>query len=180
MLNSAHTVMVVVDVQGNLAQVMHGRQSLFENLQKLILGMRILEVPMIVTEQIPEKLGPTRTEIAELLPPGVRPLAKSSFSCWREPRFREALTALDRTQVLITGIECHVCVYQTAVDLLGLGYEVQVVSDCVASRTQENRLLGIERMKSEGVKLTGTEMVLFEMLGTAEGERFREIIRVVK
>lgn len=180
MLTNAHTVLVVIDVQGNLAQVMHGRQSLFENLQKLILGMKVLEVPMIVTEQIPEKLGPTRTEIAELLPPGMQPLPKSSFSCWGEKRFREELAALKRKKILITGIECHVCVYQTAADLLGAGYEVQVVTDCVASRTPENRLLGIERMKSEGAKLTSTEMVLFELLGAAEGERFREIIKVVK
>jgi nicotinamidase-related amidase len=180
MLSITNTVLTVIDVQGNLAQAMHERQSLFENLRKLINGARILEVPMIVTEQIPEKLGSTRAEIAEFLPPGLRPLAKSSFSCCGEKSFREELAARKRNQILVTGIECHVCVYQTTLDLLGLGYEVHVVTDCVTSRTPENRLLGIERMKNEGAKLTSTEMVLFELLGAADGEKFREIIKVVK
>ncbi len=87
---------------------------------------------------------------------------------------------MKRKQVLIVGIESHVCVYQTAADLLGAGYEVHIVADAVSSRTAENRELGLEKMKSEGAKLTGVEMALFELLMVAEGAKFKGILKVVK
>jgi nicotinamidase-related amidase len=173
------TLLLVIDVQGNLAQAMHGKDVLFKNLGKIIGGFQILGLPVIVTEQIPQKLGPTIPEIAALFDP-FEPIPKASFSCCGEDRFMKELKATDRSQVLLAGIEAHVCVYQTAVDLLKLGYEVQVVADCVSSRTGENRSIGVERMQHEGAKLTSAEMALFELLKVAEGEKFRKIIKVVK
>jgi nicotinamidase-related amidase len=90
------------------------------------------------------------------------------------------LEAVGRRQALLAGIETHICVYQTAVDLAGQGYEVQVVTDAVSSRTAENRQLGLERMKEAGARLTSTEMALFELLRVAEGPKFKEINRIVK
>jgi len=179
MLVLEDTLLLVIDVQGNLAQAMHDKDVLFENLGKLIKGSQILELPVIVTEQIPQKLGPTIPEIAAFFDP-LEPIPKASFSCCGEERFMGKLKATGRRQVLITGIEAHVCVYQTAVDLLNLGYEVHLAADCVSSRTAENRSIGVERMQHEGAKLTSAEAALFELLKVAEGEQFRKIIKVVK
>lgn len=179
MLALDDTLLLVIDVQGNLAQAMHEKDALFENLRKLIRGSQILELPIMVTEQIPQKLGGTIPEVAGLFDP-FEAIPKTSFSCCGEERFVGRLKETDRRNILITGIETHVCVYQTAVDLLNLGYEVHVVADCVSSRTAENRSVGITRMQNEGAKLTSAEMVLFELLKIAEGEQFRSIIKVVK
>jgi nicotinamidase-related amidase len=92
----------------------------------------------------------------------------------------DALTGLECRQILVTGIEAHVCVYQTTLDLVERGYEVQLVTDAVTSRTAENRQLGIERIRQAGASLTSTEMALFELLRVAAGERFREISKIVK
>jgi nicotinamidase-related amidase len=180
MLNLNETALVVIDVQGKLAQVMHQKEALFENLQKLIKGVQVLELPILWNEQLPEKLGQTTPEIAQLLSHSAQPIAKSSFSCWGNPPFAAALKETGRSQILLTGIESHVCVYQTCCDLLEQGYQVQIVTDAVSSRTAENRQLGLERMKEAGATLTSTEMALFELLRVAEGPKFKEITRIVK
>lgn len=180
MLNVNHTALVVIDVQGKLAQVMHGKESLFENLQKLIKGVQVLGLPIIWNEQLPEKLGPTTPEVAELLTQSTQPIPKSSFSCCGNPPFMVALQAAGRKQILLTGIESHVCVYQTCLDLLDQGYEVQVVTDAISSRTAENRQLGLKRMQVAGATPTSTEMALFELLRVAEGPKFKEIAKIVK
>lgn len=180
MLTVENTALIVIDVQGKLAQLMHQKEALFDNLQKIIKGMQVLEIPIIWTEQVPEKLGQTTPEIARLLANTARPISKSSFSCCGHQPFMDRLTTLNRKQVLLTGIEAHICVYQTAVDLLNLGYEVQVVADAVSSRVAENKQIGLERVKQAGATLTSTEMALFELLRAAEGAKFREITKIVK
>jgi nicotinamidase-related amidase len=158
---------------------MYEKETLLANLQKLLKGIRILGVPVILTEQNPAGLGPTAPEISALLP-DVKAIPKFAFSCGGEPLFTESLNALARKQVLVTGIEAHVCVYQTSLDLLRSGYEVQVVADCISSRTEVNRNLAITKMQNEGVKVTGTEMALFELLRVAEGDRFKAISRLIR
>jgi nicotinamidase-related amidase len=179
MLKPDNTVLSVIDVQGELAHAMHNKEMLFENLQKLIKGSKILGIPILWTEQNPEGLGPTIPEVANLLS-GIKPVSKLSFSCCGNERFMEALRALNRNQVLLAGIEAHVCIYQTAVDLVNLGYEVQVVIDAVSSRTKENKLIGLEKIREVGVSLTSTETVLFELLKVAEGPKFEGILNIVK
>ena len=179
MLDLENTALVIVDVQDKLARVMSDRDELFLNFQKLIKGMQALGVPIIVAEQYPQGLGRTVPELAQLLP-DVQPIAKLSFSCCGEEHFLREIKVLDRRQVLVAGIESHVCVYQTVVDLLGLGYEVQVVSDSVSSRTVENKKIGLEKMRSAGANITSTEMALFELLKVARGEVFKEISRIVR
>ncbi|MBN1991737.1 MAG: hydrolase [Anaerolineae bacterium] len=180
MLKVNNTALIVIDVQGKLAQLMYQKEELFAHLEQIIKGCQVLAIPIIWTEQVPEKLGPTLPEFAELLAPNGDPLAKSSFSCCGHQPFMAALQALERKQILLTGIETHVCVYQTALDLLEAGYEVQVVADAVSSRTKQNRKIGLERMKEAEAKLTSTEMALFELLRVAEGDQFRQIARIVK
>lgn len=179
MLSPEKTVLLVVDVQGKLAHAMHDKDALFSNLQKIIRGAQVLAVPIIVTEQNPEGLGPTITEIAPLLGT-IRPISKLNFSCCANEQFMRELESLGRSQILLTGIETHICVYQTAVGLLDRGYEVQVVADAVTSRTPENKAIGLERVKDAGAKLTSTEMALYELLQIAEGPKFKEILKLVK
>jgi len=179
MLTFENTVLLVVDVQGRLAHLMCEKEALFESVQKIIKGMQILDIPILWTEQNPEGLGATIPEIAHLLS-NIQPIPKLSFSCCGNERFMQALKAMNCKQVLITGIEAHICVYQTAVDLINLGYEVQVVADAVSSRTFENKGIGLEKMKDGGASLTSTETALFELLKIAEGPKFKEIIKIVR
>jgi len=180
MLNVDNTALLVIDVQGKLAQLMYQKDNLFANLEKIIRGAQVLEIPIIWTEQVPEKLGQTTPAIAELLVKSAEPISKASFSCCGIEPFMTELQALQRRQILISGIETHICVYQTAVDLLDMGYEVQIVADAVSSRTAENRQIGLERLKEIGAIITNTEMALFELLRIAEGDKFRQITKIVK
>ena len=179
LLSVEDSVLLVIDIQGNLYESMQDKQFLLENVRKLIRGMQVFGIPVIVTEQIPEKLGPTIEPVASLLPDAPR-IPKSDFSCCGEEKIMKALKALERQQVLLCGIETHVCVYQTAVDLLGFGYDVHLVADAVSSRTVLNREIGIRKLRDEGARLASTEMVLFELIRTADDPKFKEIFRIVK
>jgi len=179
MFTAENSALVIIDIQEKLFRVMYEKEALSSNIQKLIKGIQIMDIPIIVTEQNPDGLGLTIPEISNILP-GLQPIPKFSFSCCGEEDFQRKLEELHRKQVLITGIETHICVYQTAIDLLSSGYEVQIVADCVSSRTQENRDLALNRMSMEGALLTSTEMVLFELLKTAKEERFKAISAIVK
>jgi nicotinamidase-related amidase len=179
MLEVNRTVLIIIDVQEKLTRVMHEREALISNLQRLVKGMAVLEIPEIITEQYPQGLGPTIPEITGLLVE-VSPISKTVFSCWNEEKFVSKLKSLQRTQVLICGIEGHVCVYQTACDLIANGYETYAVTDTITSRTPDNRQLSFEMMKQAGVRLTGTETVLFELLKIAQGEKFKKISQIVK
>ncbi|RMG47370.1 MAG: hydrolase [Acidobacteria bacterium] len=179
MLTQENTALIVVDVQGKLAHLMYEKERLFENLGKLIRGIRVLRIPIIVTEQLPEKLGATIPEIAELVS-DIEPIRKSTFSCCGSESFMNVLRSLKRRQILLAGIEAHVCVYQTAMDLLNVGHVVHLVADAVSSRTAMNRQIGVERIIREGAKLTSTEMALFELLRVAEGDAFKQILQIVK
>jgi nicotinamidase-related amidase len=179
MLEKEKAVLLIVDIQGKLAHLMHGKELLFTNVQKLIKGIRALGIPVLWVEQYPQGLGPTIPEISALQS-DLQPISKTSFSCCRNDLFMQTLTTMNREQVLIAGIEAHVCVYQTAADLVENGYEVQVAADAVSSRTLENKEIGLQRMKDSGAGLTSVETALFELLKVAEGEQFKEIMRIVK
>ena len=179
MLDRQHTILVVVDVQGKLAQLMHEKKALFGNVKAIIRGIRALDVPILWAEQNPQGLGPTVPEVAGELA-GLEPIAKVSFSCWQNEAFAKALKAAGRRQVLIAGIETHICVYQTAMDLTAAGYQVEIVADAVSSRKPENKALALQKLQDAGAKITSVEMALFELLKVAEGEPFREILRLVK
>jgi nicotinamidase-related amidase len=179
MLQIDNTLLLIIDVQNKLAKVMHNREQLFAGLQKAIMGAKVLGLPILWVEQNPKGLGPTVPEIAGLIP-DLKPISKISFSCCQNETFMEALKRLNRKQILITGIEAHICVYQAAVDLLDLGYDVQFITDAVSSRTTENKVIGLEKMKDAGAGVTSVETSLFELLKAAEGEEFKEIIKIVK
>jgi nicotinamidase-related amidase len=179
MLTTDNAALLVIDIQERLFPVMHDKEKLLRNVVKLIKGVKVLELPILLTEQYPKGLGPTLPEIKELLP-DVKPIEKVSFNCCDEEVFCKALEALKRKQVLIAGIEAHICVYQTAMALFRAGYEVQVVGDCVASREPENKLVSLLKMGALGVSPTTMEMALFELLKVAKGDKFKQISNIVK
>jgi nicotinamidase-related amidase len=179
MLSVDNSVLLVIDMQEKLFRAIHQKEQLLDNLQRLIKGIKVLEIPILLTEQYPQGLGTTIPEIAQLLPDS-KPLPKVNFSCCGDAAFLQAFKKLNRKQVLIAGIESHVCVYQTAADLLTAGYEVYVVRDGVSSRTEQNIDIGLKMMAQLGAKITSTETALFELLKVAKGDKFKAISKIVK
>ncbi len=178
-LDAANTLLLLIDFQEKLFPVMHDKEKLLKNVIKLIKGAKVLEIPIILTEQYPKGLGLTIAEIKELIPE-IKPVEKVCFSCTDEASFNKALEPFKRKQVLIAGIEAHICVYQTATALARAGYEVQVVGDGVASREAENKLAALFKMGAAGISPTTTEMALFELLKVAQGDKFKQISSIVK
>jgi nicotinamidase-related amidase len=179
MLKIDDTVLLVIDVQGKLAQLMHNKDELFQNLRLMIQGARVLDIPILLTEQYPQGLGPTVPEIAELLT-DVEPISKTAFSCCGEKTFNEAFAELGREQALLVGIETHVCVWQTAHDLIESEYEVHVVADAVSSRNPDNKQIGLQKMRDAGANITCVESALFELMRVAEGPRFKAVSKLLK
>ena len=178
-LEPCSTLLVLIDYQEGLFPAMHDKGNLLLKVLKLAEGAGILEIPVILTEQYPRGLGPTLPEIKALLP-DTKPIEKTSFSCCDEEAFCTALEAAGRKQVLVAGIEAHICVYQTAFDLVRKGYEVQVVSDCVSSRDPENCRTALAKLIAAGILPTTMEMALFELLKTGRGDVFKRISTLVK
>jgi len=179
MLDIQQCCLTVVDVQGKLAQLMHGREALFKNIQILARAAKILEIPILWCQQCPDALGPTVPEIAQYLA-DIEPINKSAFSCCGEEQFNKKLKKLARNQILLCGIETHVCIYQTAVDLLRQDFHVEVIADAVSSRALENKQIALNRLSAEGAKISCTETVLFELLKTTEHPEFRQIAKLIK
>jgi nicotinamidase-related amidase len=179
MITPKETLLLIIDVQGRLALGVVQSATLATNISKLVRACTILDVPVLLTEQYPKGLGRTIDSIGELLP-GKVPVEKLSFSCCGTSEFMKQLRSFNRNDILVAGIEAHVCVYQTAVDLVEFGYNVHLVTDAVSSRAEENRLLAIRCIEKAGASLTSTEMALFELLRLADGERFKAISKIVK
>jgi nicotinamidase-related amidase len=179
MLAATDTALLVVDVQGRLARLIADAEAVIANIQRMIRGARALSVPILWAEQNPAGLGPTIAEIADLLPQ-LEPIPKTSFSCAGSPRFMASLGRLERRQVLVVGIEAHVCVYQSALDLVEAGYAVDVVEDAVGSRAAANKAAGLRRLAACGVGVTTTEIALFELLGDCEHPAFREVQAIIR
>ncbi len=179
MLNRDDAVLMVIDVQERLVGAMHGRERLLAALDRLMRGARVLGLPLVCTEQNPGGLGPTVAEVAGLLA-GVEPIAKTAFSGCGAEGAMLALQQTGRSQVLLAGIEAHVCVYQTAADLIARGYRPQVVADAVSSRRAEDRAVGLEKARAAGAEVTSVETALFEMLRDAADPAFQQILQIVK
>jgi nicotinamidase-related amidase len=181
-LDRMHAVLVVIDVQERMIPVIDQAAEVVRNIDRLIRGCHVLGVPVIVTEQYTKGLGRTVEDLCRALEEsgGYKPIEKSCFSAHGCAGFEAALSAHDRTQVVLAGVETHVCVYQTAMDLLRDEYDVAIVADAVGSRTPQNKAIALDRLASEGVRLTSTEMALFEMLVQAGTDEFRAISKLVK
>ncbi len=179
LLGRDDAVLVVVDVQERLASAMHGADAAVEGIRRLAQGLRWLDVPILVTEQYPKGLGPTVPALAEALA-GAPRFEKLDFSAAAHEPFLDALEETGRNQVVVCGLEAHICVLQTALDLSARGLQVHVPFDAVASRTPENRDRALARLAREQVIVTGVESVLFEALAGAGTEIFKRISALVK
>jgi nicotinamidase-related amidase len=171
------TALLVVDIQDKLLPLIPDEARIVWNTRRLVDAARILELPVGATEQYPQGLGPTRAELAERL--GEIP-SKLTFSCGGCALVFEQFAAQNRHKILVTGIEAHVCVQQTALDLLANGYHVYVAVDAVGSRNALDQQTALQRMDSAGVTLTTTEAALFEWCEVAGTPEFKEISRLVR
>ncbi len=177
-LDRSTACVVVVDVQERLTPVMWNFASIEKYCRAMILAARELGMPVLATEQYPKGLGATIASIREALP--AAPLVKMHFSCGADPAFVQALAATGRKQVIVVGIETHVCVFQTVRDLIGLGYEVSVCADAVTSRFEEHRRVALEQIRDLGAVVTSAETAIFDLLhlcGTPEFKRISALVR---
>ncbi|HCG9213529.1 TPA: isochorismatase family protein [Vibrio parahaemolyticus] len=180
MLSKGNTGLIVVDVQGKLATLMHESYALIENITKLVKGAKALDLPILWLEQNPERLGPTAEPIREVLESTHLPITKYTFDGCKEATFKVAVENAKVDTWLVCGIESHICVYQTAVSLRQSGYRVELVTDCVSSRTAANKALALAKLTANGVVLTGLEMCLYEMVEDCRAPEFKEILALIK
>jgi nicotinamidase-related amidase len=177
----AHPVLVVVDVQERLFNAMDAerRDDMVANVKILVSAAHRLGVPVMVTEQYPRGLGRTLPELRTLLGEAP-PVEKTAFSCAGADGFLDRLRALGAERVILTGIEAHVCVLLTALDLLGRGMGVSIVADAVCSRRSANLEIGLEQARQAGAVITATETVVFQLLGSADSDAFRELSKLLR
>ena len=180
LLRREETLLVVVDIQDSLLRVIHDRERLIANSVLLIEAAKILGVPILATTQYAARLGGVAPEIASHLPESVLPLDKLSFSCAGSLEFQSALAASQRRQILLCGMETHICIAQTALDLVANGYQVHVAADAVSSRTMEKHKLGMERIRDSAVLPCAAEAAVYELLQQAGTSEFKAILRLVK
>ncbi|MBF0503939.1 MAG: isochorismatase family protein [Candidatus Omnitrophica bacterium] len=180
MLNADQTVLTVIDMQGRLAAHVHEHGKILTRIQHIIKASQAFALPILWTEQAPDKIGESVESIRNLLSHNFKPIHKRSFSCYACPEYVCELQKIHRRQVLITGIETHVCIYQTVQDLQSHGYQVHLVADAVSSRQAFDHQLAIARMRDEGIIITTTEMAICELLKSADHPKFKEIISHIK
>lgn len=178
-IKKENTAALVIDIQERLLPVMDQNDVILENSVKLLNGMAALEVPVMVTQQYTKGLGDTVEAVKEVIPE-FSFYEKTSFSCYDEPEFALALENSGKHNVIIIGIESHVCVQQTVIDLLAQGFQPIVVADCVSSRNASDKAVAIERMRQEGAIVTTYESILFELTRSAKAPAFRTISKIVK
>jgi isochorismate hydrolase len=178
-LGKDEAVLVIVDIQERLAAVMQDRQRVTGNCLHLIELAKLLRLPIILSEQYPKGLGHTVGEIRDALPT-YEPVEKLSFSCCGLPAFLERLSATGRRKVVLCGMETHICVLQSCIDLVKRDFTVHVVGDGMCSRAGENHRTGIELMRDAGGVVTCTETVLFQLLKKAGTEEFRAISKRIR
>ena len=179
-LQSDQTQLLIIDVQGKLADIVVDSELLLHNTQTLIQAAELLQIPIVWVEQNPQGLGPTHMRLKTLLETNHTVLTKHTFSAWQNIKIQQQIMANNRNQILVSGIEAHVCVYQTVMDLLRNDLEVHVAVDALSSRKVYSKELGINKMCGFGAVATTTEMALFELMQTHKHPHFKEILRMIK
>ena len=179
LLTRENTAFAVIDFQEKLMPAMSYREELEDKTLRLIKGMKALGIPTIVTQQYTKGIGETIPSIAEALG-DFAPIDKTTFSCLANPDFAEKLKATGRKNVVICGIEAHICVQQTALELLEEGYGVYVAVDCISSRSQDDMLWSVTRMGEAGAIVTTYEAILYEILRDSKAEGFKAVSAIVK
>jgi hypothetical protein len=175
-----NTVAVIIDVQERLHPFMYDSERVLTKITTLINGLSALEVPTLVTEQYPKGLGPTVGTVRDAFGDSFSPIQKMAFSCCDETAFSALLAAEGAKRVIVAGIEAHVCVLQTTLDLIDGGYEPIVVLDATSSRNERDQEIAARRIEREGGRITSVESILFELTRVSGTARFKEISRLVK
>ncbi len=178
-LDTEDAVLLIVDIQERLAVVMKERERVVRNNLHLIELAKMINLPFVVTEQYPKGLGRTVSELHAALPP-YQPVEKTSFDCCGQPAFLAEIRKLNRKKIIVTGMETHICVLQTAIGLLQEGFFPHMVQDAICSRTEENWRTALEYMRDAGAVITCTETVLFQLLKVAGTEEFKKISQRIK
>jgi nicotinamidase-related amidase len=174
-----NTIGLIIDFQERLCPAMYENEKLLNTTKILVEGLQQLDIPLLITQQYTKGLGETIPEIKSIIS-SFEPIEKSAFSCCDEPTLIQKLSELNAKNVIIIGIESHVCVLQTAVDLKETGYNPIVVMDCVSSRKPESIEAAKERFRFEGIMMTSMESILFELTRSSKDEGFRAISKLVK
>lgn len=179
--NAENSVLVIIDVQQRLAKAMPDgvRERLNSQVKILLTAAKVLNVPVIVSEQYPKGLGKTEAALLDNLPDGTKIIEKTCFSCMGSEVFRSHLVAMQRTQIILAGMETHICVLQTALALIAENYRVHVAEDGVCSRTRNNQYNALQRMRHAGVVISNIESVLFEWLRDADHAEFKILAKLI-
>ena len=180
LLDRSACALVVVDMQEPFLAAIHERERVEANVLLLCRAAQTLEVPVLATVQYAVRMGGVVPAVADVLPAGTEPLDKLCFSCGGSDAFLESLRRTGRSQVLLCGVETHICVSQTAHDLLEAGYQVHVAADAVSSRSLEKHKLGMERIRDAGVRPCAAEAAVYEWLVAAGTPEFKEILKLVR
>lgn len=179
LIKKEDAVLAVIDFQTKLMPAMADMKNLEETAEKLIKGIVILDIPVLVTQQYTKGLGTTTEKIGNALGE-YTPIEKNTFSAMGTPEFVKELEKTGKKSVILIGIEAHICVQQTALQLLEAGYQVYVIEDCIDSRKVSDRLCSQQRMAAAGAVITTYEAVLYELMGGAKAEGFKAISAIVK
>jgi nicotinamidase-related amidase len=179
-LSGEGAVLLIVDVQEAFRDAIGNFSTIAANIARAVSGFDLLGLPILVTEQYPKGLGPTAEEIRLSMADKFEPIEKTAFSAFGAADVRIKLEDLAAKQVVLGGVETHVCVNQTAHDLLKNGYVVHLLTDCVGSRFDHDKAAGLEKMRSSGVVFSSVEMALFEVMRDAEHEKFKEVQALIK
>ena len=178
MYKTEDSLLIVVDCQERMMPAIHNNTELIERIATLIKGCRLLELPILTAQQYTKGLGDTVSDLKDALGE-FEHIEKIAFSCMGEPNFVEKLEQAQRPNIIVCGVEAHVCVQQTVLDLLQDGYNVYVIADCIGSRKELDRLYSEHRMRETGAVLTTMESVLFELLISADNPKRKDISKLV-
>jgi nicotinamidase-related amidase len=179
LVERSHSLLLLVDMQERLVPAMAAPATLLANCRLLLKAASRLDVPVIASEQYPKGLGPTVAGLRELLPPEAV-LPKTAFACGADAELAARLSRSGRRQIVVAGIEAHVCVLQTALGLEVAGFTPFVVADATTSRAPESKAVAIDRLLANRIEVVTAEMVVFEWLGRAATDEFRELSRLIR
>ncbi len=181
LLNGDNSLLLIVDIQSRLLDAMpkEPAQEMLENTHRLILAANLLDIPVLLTEQYPQGLGQTANKISQPLKSNAALFEKTGFSCCLAENFNDTLQKTKRQQIVIVGQETHVCVLQTALDLIQQGFQVHIIEDAVCSRKAEHKFFSLQRLQQQGTIISNFESVLFEWLRNSTHEHFKEISKLL-
>ena len=180
LLNTTTSVLLIVDIQEKLLKAQFKQERIVKNASILAAAAKILGIPVIVSEQYPQGLGPTIKEIKENLPENAEFFEKTSFNCCLESGFNDLIEKFNRKQILVCGMESHICVHQTVHSLITAGYETYIIQDAITSRKEAEYKYGLTRMINYGAIPSCTEMAVFELIKCAKHSQFKAVQSLVK